>query len=239
MAPLKRRLGFVGHATLTLFVSSVGVAWAENDEDPFAPETDDAPSESSDGPELGLRLGLTTGNGEFESSEPLNDNVIGMLPLWVDAGYRFHDRWFVGMYWQYGLGLSSVTSKSECAACVHSSIKYGLQIHYTFLTTQTTRLWTGLGVGRQSFESVNEDTKRGVAFSGWEPISLHFGSSWRPTQGVELGPFFSWSYSTIGSRSNVCYEADRARCPAEEEKTLPDGGPIWWSTFGIRAVFLP
>lgn len=239
MIPLQRRIQFVGYATVTLCVSLVRVVAAENDEDPFAPEADDAPTDTSSGPELGLRLGLTTGSGEFEANRSLHHNVTGMLPLWVDAGYRFYDRWFVGVFWQYGLGLSSATSKAECTTCVHSSIKYGIQVNYSFLTTQSTRVWSGLGVGHQSFETVDEETKRGTAFAGWEPISVHLGSSWRPTDGVELGPFFSWSYSTMGSKSNVCYEPDRARCPAEEETSLPNASHIWWSTFGIRAVFLP
>lgn len=233
---LKIRTPFVLCCFTTLAISHP--AAAENDEDPFAPQGELTPN-SGHGPELGFRLGITTGTGSFEPGHALHDDVAGLLPLWVDAGYRFLDRWFVGAYWQYGIGLSSSTSKALCDTCVHSNIKYGLQVNYSFLTIERTRVWAGLGFGRHSFETVDEKTKRGMSFTGWEPLSVHLGSSWRPTDGVEIGPFFSWSYSTISSRTNVCYEADQRRCPPEQETELPDGGPIWWTTFGVRAVFLP
>lgn len=234
-----RQSGFVHWAigaSLTLLAPGV---WAENDEDPFALESDATPPASTSGPELGLRLGLSTGSGQLEESGPLRERIAGMLPLWVDAGYRLYDRWFLGVYWQYGLGLSSSSSDAECESCVHSAIKYGLQINYSFLTTPAARVWAGIGAGHQSFETVDEQTKRGVAFAGWEPVSLHVGSSWRPVEGVEIGPYFTWAYSTIGSKSNVCYEPDRGRCPPEEAVDFSDSSTILWSTFGIRAVFLP
>lgn len=212
---------------------------ANNDEDPFAPESELPLAAPESGPELGLRLGLTNGFGSFESSNRVSDSVAGMLPLWVDAGYRVYDRWFLGFYWQYALGIRSVTSVSECKTCVHSGIHYGLQVNYSVSRGRSAHVWVGLGVGRHSFETVDELTKRGTAYEGWEPLSIHLGSAWRPTLGVEIGPFFTWAYSTMSSRSGVCYAPDRAGCPPEDKASLPDGPSIWWNTLGIRASFLP
>lgn len=214
-------------------------ALANNDEDPFAPESEQPIAPPESGPELGLRLGLTNGVGSFESGNRVSESVAGMLPLWVDAGYRIYDRWFLGFYWQYALGIRSSTSESDCKSCVHSGIHYGLQVNYSVLRGPHAHVWVGLGVGRHSFETVDEVTKRGTAYEGWEPLSLHLGSAWRPTLGVEIGPFLALAYSTTGSRSGVCYAPDRASCPPEEKTSLPDGGPIWWNTVGIRASFLP
>jgi hypothetical protein len=222
-----------------VLTSFAAPAAADNDEDPFAPEDDQPVPASENGPELGLRLGLTSGSGGFEPGNRLSSSVVGMLPLWVDAGYRLYDRWFVGFYWQYSLGLRSRASRAECESCVHSGIRYGLQVNYSVLRGQYAHVWAGLGVGHQSFETVDEQTKRGTAYAGWEPISLHIGSAWRPTLGVEIGPFFSVAYTTVGTRSSVCYAPDRKACPPEAETSLPQGGSIWWNTVGIRASFLP
>jgi hypothetical protein len=224
-------------------LASIGLwatpALANNDEDPFAPESEQPQAPPESGPELGLRLGLTNGIGSFESGNTVSKHVAGMLPLWVDAGYRVYDRWFLGFYWQYALGIPSSTSKSECESCVHSGIRYGLQVNYSILRGPHSHVWAGLGVGRHSFETVDEVTKRGTAYEGWEPLSVHLGSAWRPTMGIEIGPFFTLAYSTLSSRSGVCYAPDRADCPPEEKASLPNAGPIWWNTVGIRASFLP
>lgn len=225
--------------TLVAIALLAAPAAANNDEDPFAPESEQPIAPPESGPELGLRLGLTNGMGSFESSEPVSNAVAGMLPLWVDAGYRIYDRWFLGFYWQYALGLRSATSESTCESCVHSGIRYGLQVNYSVLRGLHSHVWVGLGLGRQSFETVDEVTKRGTAYEGWEPLSVHLGSAWRPTLGVEIGPFFTVAYTTVSSRSSVCYAPDRAGCPPEDETSLPRGGPIWWNTVGIRASFLP
>lgn len=235
---LKRCRSSIPLAALGVIGFCVTPAFAENDEDPFAPDTDHPEPESEDGPELGLRLGLTTGSGNFESGQSVKDFVTGMLPLWVDGGYRFYDRWFVGLYWQYALGLRSVTSEEACSSCVHSAIRYGLQVNYSVLRSNDAHVWVGLRFGHQSFESVDEETKRGTAYSGWEPVGVQFGSSWRPNLGVEIGPFFALGYSSMSSRQAVCYAPDRDACPPEDKQSV-SGGPLWWNTFGIRAVFLP
>lgn len=224
---------------LAAVVSCAAPSFANNDEDPFAPEDEQPIAPLESGPELGLRLGLTNGAGSFEPGNRLSDSVAGMLPLWVDAGYRIYDRWFIGFYWQYALALRSKTSKAECENCVPSGIRYGLQVNYSLLRGKYAHVWAGLSAGHQSFETVDEETKRGTAYAGWEPIGIHIGSAWRPTLGVEFGPFFSFAYSTVSTRSNVCYAPDRAACPPEDETSLARSGSIWWNTVGIRASFLP
>lgn len=224
---------------LALFGSWTTPAFANNDEDPFAPESEQASSPPESGPELGLRLGLTNASGAFESGNPVGNSVAGMLPLWVDAGYRVYDRWFLGFYWQYALGIRSSTSSTECEDCVHSGIHYGLQVNYSVLRGKRAHIWVGLGFGHQSFETVDEVTKQGTAYEGWEPLSVHLGSAWRPTLGVEIGPYFSMTYSTISSRNRVCYAPDRSGCPPVERTSLPEGETIWWNTVGVRASFLP
>lgn len=239
MPAMFRLRSYLFAASAALGVLFALPANAADDDDPFAPELGPGPQETDSGPELGLRLGVTTGSGDFESGDTLASSVSSVLPLWVDAGYRFEDRWFAGFYWQYGLGVRSATSIATCPDCVHNGIRYGVQVNYSVVRRPTAHVWVGLGVGHQSFETVNEATKRGTAYSGWEPLNLQFGSSWRPTSGLEFGPFFALAYTTINSKGGVCYSADRNSCPAQDRTSLTNAGPIWWSTFGVRAVFLP
>ncbi len=98
----------------------------DNSEDPFAlPEGETA--SDAEGPEAGLRLGLTNVSGSFEPNVELDDEVAGLLPLWLDAGYRFADRWFVGAYFQYAVGVTSKTRDRVCPSCVNTWMRYGIK----------------------------------------------------------------------------------------------------------------
>lgn len=208
----------------------------DNSEDPFAlPEGETA--SDAEGPEAGLRLGLTNVSGSFEPNFELDDEVAGLLPLWLDAGYRFADRWFVGAYFQYAVGVTSKTRDRVCPSCVNTWMRYGIQGQYSIVRTPGAHVWLGLAVGRHSYDLLNEEDQKGTAYAGWEPFHVQAGGSWRPLPGFELGPFISLSYAFVDSKQDTCARA--RTCGESIDVDLPKGGGFFTSTAGLRAAFLP
>lgn len=208
----------------------------DNSEDPFA-MPDGETATDTDGPEAGLRLGLTSVSGTFEPSVKLDSEVAGLLPLWLDAGYRFSDRWFVGAYFQYAVGVTSKTRERECPACVNTWMRYGVQGQYSLLRTSGAHVWLGLAVGRHTYDILDEESQKGIAYAGWEPVHLQAGGSWRPLPGFEVGPFISLSYAFVDSKQRTCARA--RTCGDSVDVDLPKGGGFFTSTAGLRAAFLP
>lgn len=209
----------------------------DNSEDPFALPEGEQPASDAEGPEVGLRLGLTNASGRFEPKVELDDEVAALLPLWLDAGYRFSERWFVGAYFQYAVGVTSKTRDRECPSCVNTWMRYGVQGQYSILRSTGVHVWLGLAVGRHGYDILNEENQKGTAYAGWEPLHVQAGSSWRPWPGFEVGPFISLSYVLLDSKQDTC--ARPRTCGDTVSVDLPQGGGFITSTAGLRAAFLP
>jgi hypothetical protein len=209
----------------------------DNSDDPFAPPEGQENESDSEGPEAGLRLGLTNVSGKFEPGVNLDDEVAGLLPLWLDAGYRFADRWFVGAYFQYAVGVVADTRGRECPSCVNTWKRYGLQGQYSLVRTPGAHIWLGLAVGRHTYDILNEEDQKGTAYDGWELLHFQLGSSWRPLPGFEVGPFMSVSYAMVDAKQNTC--ARKRTCGDSVDVDLPSGGGFFTSSAGLRVAFLP
>ena len=213
---------------------------AADDSDPFMSAADEATTEASSlGPELGLTLGLSSPNGALERDEPLRSRVASVVPLHVDAGYRLSPYWLVGVYGEYGVGLSSATSRTDCPSCVHTWIRYGIRGQFSIARTKYTHAWIGLGTGPFSFDTVNEDNNIGQSYSGWELFNIQLGGAWRASSGLEVGPVFSFGYATVNERAATCYRINKDECPRTSPASLSEAGPIYWSMTGLRVVVLP
>lgn len=222
---------------LVLGIPSLG--YAAPDDDPFGEPSGTRVVPSQTGPELGLSIGLATPRGAFEEDRVLRERVAAVVPLEVDAGYRLAPDWLIGVYGQYGVGISSSTSLASCASCVHTWLRYGVRGQYSVARTDSLHAWVGLGTGPFSFDTVVEDSNIGQNHSGWELFYLQLGSAWRPTPGLELGPVVSFSYATIDEREATCYRVNKDLCPRTSAVSLSDAGPVYWSTTSLRIVFLP
>lgn len=193
------------------------------------------------GPELAVRLGYATGAGRVMAGETLRSWVAGALPFWLDAGYRLTPEWFVGGYGQYGLGISSRTSRSECPGCQVSWIRFGLQVQYRVLQGTRHNLWVGLGVG-QEFLNVNlsEERRSSSSTSGFELANLQFGSEWQPLPGLGLGPYLSTSFGTFTSRNERCERETECRIAERDVRIDIDPAVVHvWTSLGLRVVALP
>jgi hypothetical protein len=112
---------------------------------------------AADAPPQGLELGLRTGYalplgnsvGAFPggTASSLSDLVTGVLPIWIDAGYRF-PHVYVGAYFQYGIAFIN-NDKTGCGGldCSSSDVQFGANVHYHLFPDRTLDPWGGVGVG--------------------------------------------------------------------------------------------
>jgi len=204
-------------------------------------ETPESGEPAEAGPELAVRAGYATSFGRIQPGKRIRSEIAGAIPLWVDVGYRFDRRWFVGAYGHYGLGLQAATSESKCPDCQHSWIRAGLQAQYRFIDRGSYNLWVGLGVGREYLnEAIDETEKRAKSITGWEWLNLQAGSELQPTAGLGLGPYLSLGLGSYQHMTQTCLSD--FHCPLDErrqETSLSDSGVHGWFNAGVRLVLLP
>lgn len=231
-------LGFVG-VLGTAQAAEPSPADTLDDSAEFGPEEPVSPATT--GPELAVRVGYATGAGRVMVGETLRSQVSGALPFWLDVGYRLTPEWFVGGYGQYGLGISSRTSRSECPGCQVSWVRFGLQVQYRFLQGARHNLWAGLGVG-QEFLNVNisEERRSSRSTSGFELANLQFGTEWQPLPGLGLGPYFSTAFGVFTSRNERCEREAECRIAERDVRLNLDPAVLHvWTSLGLRVVALP
>ena len=155
---------------------------------------------------LGLRAGYAIPAGDaYEvpgfGSFKEKDLAKGMVPLQLDAMWRFSPALSAGLYFGYGFGQAGTQLKSLCATAGSSCdsptfMRYGVQAAYGFGPQGPVEPWLGLGAG---IESASFKVKHFVygfippstvlaadldgTFRGWN-AQLEGGVDWR------LGPSF-------------------------------------------------
>ncbi len=193
------------------------------------------------GPELAARTGYASPIGTLQRGEPLREHVAGAIPFWLDVGYRFARRWFVGAYGHYGLALRSATADTRCPDCQYTWVRYGAQVQYRPFISGNTNVWVGLGIGQELLNvAIDEERRSASSTRGWELLNAQFGAEWEPTTGLGLGPFLSISVDSFSSRTLTC-ERDTFCSLAERRvvETLDRGTTHGWFSFGLRVVALP
>jgi len=130
---------------------------------------------------LGLRAGYTfpagdayeqTGLGTFKQS----DLVKSVIPLQLDASWRFNKSLSAGLYFAYGFGQAGTKLSDMCstpgASCDSpTTMHYGAQVAYTLDSAGAAAPWFGLGVGMQSASFKVKGFMYG-AIPGTPPIPL-------------------------------------------------------------------
>jgi hypothetical protein len=178
----------------------VGAPEQEAGKDPI--EGPAAPVEQKDialsrrGIAMALRSGWGIPQGQSVSGRDLADSSIGLVPVWLDLGYRFTDSLLVGIYAQYAF--SVVRHCPGDLPCNASDVRFGFQAQWHFGVREDVDRWVGIGTG---FEIYDEDvagmTQR---FGGYEFVNLQFGEDFTLGHRFGLGPFVAW---TLGQFTGV------------------------------------
>ncbi|HME90449.1 MAG TPA: hypothetical protein VKE49_03435, partial [Myxococcaceae bacterium] len=71
-----------------------------------APAASESGARAKRGIAFGLRLGYGHPLGNSGEGTKLSTSIKGMVPIWIDAGYRISTHFYVGAFFQYGLGVT-------------------------------------------------------------------------------------------------------------------------------------
>jgi hypothetical protein len=144
---------------------------------------------------MALRSGWGIPQGQSVSGEDLAASSIGLVPVWLDLGYRFTDSLLVGIYAQYAFGVVRDCPGDPCNA---SDLRVGFQAQWHFGARDSVDHWVGIGTG---FEIYDQDLARMTArFGGYEFVNLQVGEDFSLGRRFGLGPFVAW---TLGQFTGV------------------------------------
>ena len=161
------------------------------------------------------------------------DVIKGMIPIWGDVGYRFNPNWYVGGFFQFGIGL--VPSNSDCStagvSCSENDLRFGLNFHYHMLPEEGFDPWIGLGAG---YEIVNQSLSVGSisgsgSLKGFEFGNLQLGLDLKLSPAFAVGPFVAF---TIAQFSDVSASALGVTFSPNIDKKIHE-----WLLFGVRGIF--
>ncbi len=189
-----------------------------------------ARADQQSGFSLGARIGYGIPVGDADASITQSDLVSGMVPLQLDATYRFNPNWQLGLYFQYGfatIGNVFCQTADPNASCTGSNVRFGAEAMYTFASDGFSP-WIGLGLG---FEWQNVTATLGgvsvdVQISGFEYLNLQLGGDWKLSPAFKLGPFVSFSLASYDTISAAGVSASIASTKTHE-----------WLQLGVKGTF--
>ena len=200
------------------------------------PQASVAAAVGTSGLSLGLRSGYGIPKGYAAQGQDLSQNrVKGMIPVWVDIGYRWSSNFYLGAFLQYGLGYSPNTCGSDLG-CSVNDLRFGVNAHYHLLPAALFDPWVGLGFG---YEILNQSISGNVVgtpvnasshLSGLEFINLQVGGDFRLSSNLSLGPFVAF---TVNQFSRASVSLGGGSNPIDlTNKAIHD-----WMIVGVRGVF--
>ena len=203
--------------------------------------------------EHGLTLGLRTGfawpfgriKGQqniapvtFGSGTPttqdvdFGDSYVGMVPVWLDAGYRFTRGLSLGAYFQYGFAFPGGATCPSGASCSGADYRVGIRAEWSITPQRSLKPWLAVGFGYEvaTFSGTQGDTTVDQALHGVELFELEAGVDAKPVGGLHVGPFLSVSFAQFTGFSSTL-NGD------ETTGALSPTAPHLWLMLGARAHY--
>jgi hypothetical protein len=192
------------------------------------------------GVELGLRTGYSLPFGDVTGGSnggSLSSTVNGVLPIWIDAGYRFNPNMVLGANFQYGIGFVNTGKAPGCSAsgvsCTSSDLMFGVNFHYHLMPQQTLDPWAGVGLGYEVFNlsASGRGVSGGSSYNGFQFLNIQVGGDYKAMPNLGIGPFVMFS---LGQFSNCSYSGFAAMFGS---CSVPNSALHEWLTFGIRGAY--
>jgi hypothetical protein len=208
-----------------------------------------APAAAQDsGFEVGLRTGYGVPLGEAVdgASEDINNMIAGVVPLWLDLGYRVTPNVFIGGYFQYGFGVLGENLDGPCEEnddvdCSVHSHRVGAQLHYHFSPRNSADPWLGIGFGYEWLKMGVEGDggEFDLTARGFELANLQGGVDFYPADNFYLGPFLSFSLDQYSSVEADCSGQAGVICGALDEidGDIDDKSIHNWLMIGVRGGY--
>jgi len=192
-----------------------------------------SPTKSEYGVAFGVRSGYAIPFAQAASNSNLSDNIQGMIPIWLDAGFRFSPYVYLGAFFQYGFGiLPSNTGCTGGVSCSESDVRLGINVHYHFLPSGRVDPWLGIGAGYEWFNVSVSGTggSAGGSLRGWEFANVQLGTDFTLSRIAAVGPFVAL---TIAEYTTSEVTSGAVSVSAE----IPNKTVHLWLMFGVRGQF--
>ncbi len=217
-----------------LVIAIVLIGRAVLAQEPNMPATGPSGSETSDanGIELGVRVGYGIPLGSAAQNAKWSDGIRGMIPFWFDVGYRIDPNWYLGGFFQFGLGFVPSGQCTSGQSCSENDLRFGLNVHYHFLPAETFDPWIGLGAGYEIWNfSVSAAGVSGSAqLKGFEFGNAQLGLDYKFSPAFAVGPFVTFTIAQFSDQSGSA--------PGFSSSGSIDNKAIHeWLIFGLRGVF--
>ncbi len=203
-------------------------------QEPNMPATGPSGSETSDaqGIELGVRVGYGIPLGSAAQNAKWSDQIKGMIPFWFDVGYRIDPNWYVGGFFQFGLGFVPSGLCTTGLSCSENDLRFGLNVHYHFLPAETFDPWIGLGAGYEIWNyNVSAAGVSGSAqLKGFEFGNAQLGLDYKFSPTFAVGPFVTFTVAQFSDQSGSV--AGFSSSGSIDNKAIHE-----WLIFGLRGVF--
>jgi outer membrane protein W len=131
------------------------------------------------------------------SNNSLHDDISGMIPVWIDAGWRANPNVYVGLFFQYGFAFVNNDQNPDCAqsgvSCSAKDLRLGVNVHYHFSPGQSFDPWVGVGAGYEwlTLDASVGSTSLSQTAGGFEFGNLQLGGDFAVAPNFGIGPFFA------------------------------------------------
>ncbi len=192
-----------------------------------------AKADTESGFALGVRTGYSVPMGSAKSGLTLASLDGGMIPFWLDVGYRFSPNLYVGGFFQYGLTFPPTHSCPPGGSCNGNDLKGGIDFQYHFMPHTKFDPWAGLGIGYESTRVFNESAsfdETSTIYHGLQFVDIQLGADIRASERVPFGPFIDLSIGQFSKESLRDQNAVSSDVPMTS--TMHE-----WLTLGVRGQF--
>jgi opacity protein-like surface antigen len=195
---------------------------------------------------LGLRAGYAIPGGNIgkreaqDQDDPLSDGVKGMIPFWLDLGFRITPHLAVGASLQYGYGLLNKDNLQGCNDCSADVIAFGAHVYLHAAPGGGFDPWVGLGAGYEVLhinavlDQGGQPINAAVSLNGLQYVILQAGGDIATGSAITLGPFFAVSMGKYGSASTSLSIGGRTM---KDSRDLQSTSWHQWVTLGLQGRF--
>jgi hypothetical protein len=127
-------------------------------------------------------------------------NIDFMVPVWIEVGYAFHGRLYLGADIIFGWvkpTTDAFIGGTNCGCSVHD-LQIGVEALYHPWPTHKLDPWVGIGVGFERLTVASADLGAADS-SGFQFMNFQLGLDIHLVKGIAVGPFFSTSLGSFNS----------------------------------------
>jgi hypothetical protein len=200
------------------------------------PESGAAAKPATDrGISAGLRLGWGFPAGLLAKGDSLGSNFNGMLPLWIDAGYRLSHQIYLGAFFQWGAASVSDQYCPPNLSCSAKDVRFGLEADLGLGDLLGIRApidpWVGVGAGYEitSIDLTAAGTTASETYRGFEFANVQLGVDYTGFGALRVGGFFT---TTLARYSQLTQQTATGSADY-----TPDQAFHLWLIAGIRGRY--